>query len=371
MTTINHGAVAPVLPSLFQLKGEVAAKRKQASIDGKPMKNNVALKEVARKYGFRSWETLEAAARNGASAARDTQVMLYTLDGFGHMLIVNRKLIVSSSFAMGEPSLEGAANKLASALGVDLERGRHTRDEDNDANGEAYSASDVLTALGVIDSEEKKSSAPAYLPAVLGSMGITELMDYAKVAGYNVIGEDGDYEYAKVDDIDAQFPEWHGGFETVDQAWAAAAGAAFYSQRSNDPRTIAGRRIIEAHAASKKASSGAYESIKEKACHVAGYRGGKAPFLLFEVTALSMPNKDPKKGSVDLVVEVSLEIFEDRAPEASYAFWNCIDGQMKINESTVKFTQIAQDTAQGIVEDICRAGIEVDIEQFAASMISQ
>lgn len=45
----------------------------------------------------------------------------------------------------------------------------------------------------------------------------------AQIRGYNVIpGDNGDFEYAKVDDGTNKFPEWHGGFETEADAWAAA-----------------------------------------------------------------------------------------------------------------------------------------------------
>jgi hypothetical protein len=149
-TTITR-ASAQSLPSVRQLKDEAKAKREESAAGSKKMGQNVALKELARKYGYKSWEALEAAARSSGVAAPSQSVVLYTIDGFDQHLIVNRKLVASSQVAMGDASLEDTAQRMADALGVALDRDGHMHDDEDTVDGEDRDTTKVLIDFGLID----------------------------------------------------------------------------------------------------------------------------------------------------------------------------------------------------------------------------
>jgi hypothetical protein len=116
MTVAKPISTSRKIPSVRELKDEVEGKRDHAKANGKTLKNNVAMKEVARKYGCRTWEELHALALNGAAAPADAptgvSVVLLRIDQFAQVLILNRSIIARNN------AYDGLAEEIAQALGV-------------------------------------------------------------------------------------------------------------------------------------------------------------------------------------------------------------------------------------------------------------
>jgi hypothetical protein len=156
MTVKNQKAT---VPSLSQLKAEVQAKRAELKAGGKIDKNSVAMKEVARKYGFTSWEKLHAAAlKQPTVASANMSVIVLTVDEGDHALIVNREIVLTSNDIEIEPML-CAGRKLAKILGVKLKQ-VNASTADIKINGEMLDVSD-LTFEAVASALNLTGSAPA------------------------------------------------------------------------------------------------------------------------------------------------------------------------------------------------------------------
>jgi hypothetical protein len=149
----ESGASAPSIPSVRQLKDEAKAKRIQSAATGKKMPQNVALKEVARKYGHKSWESAEAAANSRIASSNTPIVLLFKVDGFDECLIINRKLIATSRVGLGDRSLKAMAMKMAFSLGVALKQDGCVANHDSAHDKKGWRLTSFLIKRGLIDPE--------------------------------------------------------------------------------------------------------------------------------------------------------------------------------------------------------------------------
>jgi hypothetical protein len=126
-------ATARKVPSVRELKDEVEAKRNLAKSNGKTLKNNVAMKEVARKYGCRTWEELHALALGStlapAAAPSAVSVILLRINKFAKVLILNRSIIATHNANDDARPVDGLAEDIAQALGVKLEFVNHDAED--------------------------------------------------------------------------------------------------------------------------------------------------------------------------------------------------------------------------------------------------
>lgn len=146
MTTQQNNN-ARTIPSLYDLKGEAAALRAKSA---KKMSSTAALKAVARKYKFRTWEALEGFARKSITASPDVPtVTLLVINGSDQVLVVNREIIATSEGSYGDASIAGLAERLALSLRVELNEINYQLCEEID--GEDWDFSGIASKLGLIN----------------------------------------------------------------------------------------------------------------------------------------------------------------------------------------------------------------------------
>lgn len=167
------------LPAMFQLKGEVQSKRDQAKALGRPMKSSVAMKEVARKYGYRSWEALQNAVTNRPVDCAKNSVAFLLIDGGDQALIINRMIVMTSEATYGDSSISGSADKIAEALGVELTRIDYETDVDVD--GEEWTFEGIASKFGLIGQAVSESSSATGVGIVKAEPGPVSVQSFEEV----------------------------------------------------------------------------------------------------------------------------------------------------------------------------------------------
>jgi hypothetical protein len=314
---------ASAIPSLFKLKGEVQATRDQAKASGKKMSNSGAMKEVARKYGFRNWEALQNAAAKNVQVDAANSVTFLLVNEADQVLIVNRTIIGSSESSMGDSSIEGIAEGLANVLNVDLVRVSYATSEAID--GEEWTFAKIAAKLDLID-PVSQTEVPG-TPSFLGD-------------GYKL-------HHALANGNDIFVGDVHG---------SPLANTKFY----DDFRGLFGEPPV------KPNTPRSFEKVLELGQTLTEYIHRYAPYIDFHKVVASVPHPDPVQGEIDYTVSITLEV-TDGEPIGGYYTCNVStekNGQLD-KLPPAEFVEKCKSAAMDILHRLVSKGIDLDPGKFA------
>jgi hypothetical protein len=122
MTTQKNQVKQKSLPSVFDLKGAARARRLEEGKRGNTLTHTAALHEQAVKYGYNTWEQLEAASKRiHRNNIPRPVIALLVINDFHQAIIVNRRIISSHTKVLGQDSMVAIVENLSASLDVDYE----------------------------------------------------------------------------------------------------------------------------------------------------------------------------------------------------------------------------------------------------------
>jgi hypothetical protein len=337
MSAIKKGAAAPAIPSLYVLKGEAIHMRAEAKANGQTMGHRTSLKKVATKYGFRSWEALEAASRvNEANQGHHAytliqgrmkpSVELLIINDNDEILIVNRKIVGVRDWTKGGFRLGGIAKNLAEALGIDL----RTEDIKLTSGFDPYCKdfNHIALSLGRINPEAEPAP---------------------QVASFNEISSDQDQRYL------IRTPHFDGATTPV------------FAELTEEVRASVGTAHSVLHFAIDDAPMPrpmSFDEVVAIAQDFEAFEISHAPHIDFEI--LLDTESHPDRGDIDYMVSVTLSVETGKPIWARYCAYVRTEFEGRIDALPPSdYLSRAEGEVMKLLNDLIEAGINIDLNQLA------